>query len=114
MLPSGVIELRYYLADDGRGPFEEWFSGLDPAAGAKVSVALVRLEASNLSNVKAVGEGVLECRIDWGPGYRVYFGRDGAVLVILLTGGIKRRQQRDIETAKALWADYKRRRPQVR
>jgi len=57
-----------------------------------------------------VGEGVLEYRIDWGPGYRVYFGRDGETLVILLTGGAKRRQQRDIERAKELWTDYTRRR----
>jgi putative addiction module killer protein len=73
-------------------------------------VAVARLEQGNLSNVKTVGEGVLEYRIDWGPGYRLYFGRDGNVLVILLSGGTKKRQQRDIETAKALWADYKRRR----
>jgi putative addiction module killer protein len=105
-----VIELRYYLAGDGTSPFEEWFSGLDVAAGAKVSVALARIGLGNLSNVKPVGEGVLEYRIDWGPGYRVYFGRDGEVLVILLTGGTKQRQQRDIGTAQALWADYKRRR----
>ncbi|MGA3401666.1 MAG: type II toxin-antitoxin system RelE/ParE family toxin [Acetobacteraceae bacterium] len=63
---------------------------------------------------QAAGEGVLEFRIDWGPGYRVYFGRDGAVLAILLTGGTKRRQQRDIETAEALWTEYKRRRTQSR
>ena len=79
-----------------------------------MSVALVRLEAGNFSNVKAVGEGVLEYRIDWGPGYWVYFGRDGAAPVILLTGGTKRRQQRDVASAKVLWADYKRRRPLVR
>ena len=114
MLPSPVIELRYYLAGGGRNPFEQWFAELDSAAAAKVSVALARLEQGNLSNVKGVGEGVLEYRIDWGPGYRVYFGRDGDVLVILLTGGTKRRQQRDIEAAKALWADYKRRRPRGR
>jgi putative addiction module killer protein len=110
VLPYGVLELRYYLAVDGKSPFEEWFSGLDAAAGAKVSVALARVEQGNLSNAKGVGEGVLGYRIDWGPGYRVYFGRDGDVLVILLTGGTKKRQQRDIEQAKALWADYKRRR----
>jgi putative addiction module killer protein len=57
-----------------------------------------------------VGEGVLEYRIDWGPGYRVYFGRDGETLVILLTGGTKQRQQRDIGRAKESWMDYKRRR----
>jgi putative addiction module killer protein len=110
VLPYVVLDLRYYLAGDGRSPFEEWFSGLDAAAGAKVSVALARLEQGNLSNAKGVGEGVLEYRIDWGPGYRVYFGRDGEALVILLTGGTKQRQQRDIETVKELWADYKRRR----
>ncbi len=75
-----------------------------------MAVALVRLEGGNLSNVKTVGEGVLEYRIDWGPGYRVYFGRDGETLVILLTGGTKKRQQRDIERAKEMWMDYKRRR----
>lgn len=68
MLPYAVMELRYYLGDDGQSPFEEWFSHLDLAAGAKVSVALVRLEQGNLSKVKAVGEGVQEYRIDWGPG----------------------------------------------
>lgn len=74
-------------------------------------MALARLEQGNVSNVKSVGEGVLEYRIDWGPGYRVYFGREGAVLVILLSGGTKKRQQRDIAEARAMWADYQRRRP---
>ncbi len=111
VLPLGMLELRYYLASDGGSPFEDWFAGLDAAAAAKVAVALARLEQGNLSNVKAVGEGVLEVRIHWGPGYRVYFGRDGEVLVILLTGGTKQRQQRDIDAAKVSWSDYKRRRP---
>ncbi len=106
-----MAELLFYLAADGTSPFENWFSGLDAAAAAKVTVAVSRLEQGKLSNVKAVGEGVLEYRIDWGPGYRLYFGRDGANIVILLTGGIKQRQQRDIDHAKTLWADYKRRRP---
>lgn len=102
-----MLELRYYCNSDGESPFEDWFRDLDAAAAAKVTAALVRVEQGNLSNVKGVGAGVLEYRIDWGPGYRVYFGRDGDVLVILLTGGTKRRQQRDIETAKDLWTDYK-------
>ena len=110
MLPYKVLELHYYLTAGGESPFESWFSELDAAAAAKVSVALVRLGQGNTSNAKSVGEGVLEYRIDWGPGYRVYFGRDGETLVILLTGGAKQRQQRDIERAKELWADYKRRR----
>ena len=101
-----MLELRYYLASDGGSPFEEWFGELNATAAAKVAVALARLEDGNLSKAKAVGEGVLEYRIDWGPGYRVYFGRDGDVLVILLTGGAKKRQQRDIDAAKASWADY--------
>ena len=79
-----------------------------------MTVAVTRIEQGNLSNVKGVGQGVLEYRLDFGPGYRVCFGRDGEVLVILLAGGTKKRQQRDIETAKARWADYKRRKRQVR
>lgn len=107
--------IRYYVTDDGRRPFEAWFSALDAQAAAKVSVAIIRLGQGNLSNAKGVGEGVLEYRIDWGPGYRVYFGRDGETLVILLCGGSKQRQQRDIEKARECWADYKRRRkPRVR
>ena len=76
-------------------------------ARAKVTRAIVRLEQGNFSNVKSVGEGVLEHRIDFGPGYRVYFGRDGETLVILLTGGTKKRQQRDIDAAYAFWQHYK-------
>ena len=110
MLPYRVLDLRYYLTAGGESPFESWFSDLDAPAAAKMSVALVRLGQGNTSNAKGVGEGVLEYRIDWGPGYRVYFGRDGETLVILLTGGTKQRQQRDIERAKELWAGYKRRR----
>lgn len=74
---------------------------------ARVTRAIARMEQGNLSQVKAVGEGVLEYRIDFGPGYRVYFGRDGDALVILLTGGTKKRQQRDIDAAHAYWQDYK-------
>lgn len=100
-------ELRYFVAPDGRSPFEGWFSGLDPVARAKVTVALSRLEQGNVSNVKSVGGGVLELRIDFGPGYRVYFGRDGRVLVILLSGGTKKRQQSDIAAAAKHWDAYR-------
>ena len=68
-----------------------------------------RMTAGNLSDTKSVGYGVLERRIDWGPGYRMYFGRDGSTIIILLGGGTKRRQQDDIAAAQARWADYKRR-----
>jgi putative addiction module killer protein len=107
LLYRRVLDIRYYLARDGRSPFENWFGSLDPIARAKVTVAIARLGQGNLSNAKGVGDGVLEYRINFGPGYRVYFGRDGETLVILLTGGTKKRQQRDIEAATAMWADYR-------
>ena len=67
------------------------------------------MEHGNFSNVKGVGAGVLECRIDFGPGYRVYFGKEGDVMIILLGGGTKKRQQRDIAAARRLWQEYRRR-----
>lgn len=70
---------------------------------------MVRMEQGNLSNIKGAGAGVFECRIEFGPGYRVYFGKGGETLIILLGGGTKRRQQQDIETARGLWREYKRR-----
>jgi putative addiction module killer protein len=85
------------VASDGQQPFAAWFADLEAVARAKVTRAIVRLEQGNFSNVKSVGEGVSEYRINFGPGYRVYFGQDGQTLVILLTGGTKKRQQRDIE-----------------
>jgi putative addiction module killer protein len=102
-----MFETRYYVATDGREPFARWFSDLDAVARAKVTRAVVRLEQGNFSNVKSVGEGVFEYRIDFGPGYRIYFGRDGQTLLILLTGGTKKRQQRDIDEAHAYWQGYK-------
>ena len=109
MLPVPMLEIRYYVASDRRQPFAAWFSDLAPVERAKVTRAIARLEQGNVSNVKSVGEGVLEVRIDFGPGYRVYFGRDGEALVILLTGGTKKRQQRDIDAAHVCWQDYKER-----
>jgi putative addiction module killer protein len=96
-----------YLSPNGTSPFAAWFNRLDPQAAAKVNVALIRMEMGNLSNVKSVGLGVLEYRIDWGPGYRIYFGRQGDELVILLAGGTKQRQQRDISDAAMRWQEYK-------
>jgi putative addiction module killer protein len=106
--------IREYVDSRGRSPFARWFRGLDAGAAAKVTVALSRIETGNLANVKGVGTGVLEYRIDWGPGYRVYFGADGETLVILLAGGTKRRQQRDIAVAQERWADYRRRKREER
>ena len=105
-----MLELVNYRTLEGQEPFQRWFGDLDVHAAAKVTTALKRMAAGNLSDVKPVGSGVLERRIDWGPGYRVYFGRDGGRLVILLAGGTKQRQQQDIAAAQARWADFKRRR----
>jgi putative addiction module killer protein len=104
-----MLTVLEYLDEDDNSPFADWFADLDATAAAKIAVVLTRITQGNLSSVKGVGAGVLEYKLDFGPGYRVYFGRDGDVLVILLAGGTKRRQQQDIESAQARWADYKRR-----
>jgi putative addiction module killer protein len=101
-----------YLAPAGSSSFAGWFRTLDAIAAAKVTTAIRRLELGNFSNVKGVGAGVFEYRIDFGPGYRVYFGKDGETVVILLGGGTKKHQDRDIATAHERWADYKKRKPQ--
>ena len=105
-----MIAIREYLDDGGSSPFGRWFDGLDSAAASKVRTALARMETGNLSSVRGLGGGVLEYRIHFGPGYRVYFGRDGDALIVLLGGGTKRRQQDDIEDARYFWREYKRRR----
>ena len=101
-----------YLDPAESSPFTGWFQTLDAAAAAKVTTATRRLELGNFSNVKGVGAGVFEYRIDFRPGYRVYFGKDGKAVVILLGGGTKKRQDRDIATAHERWADYKKRKTQ--
>ncbi|MBX2973526.1 MAG: type II toxin-antitoxin system RelE/ParE family toxin [Flavobacteriales bacterium] len=102
-----MASIGAYTDDNGRVPFQKWFNGLDETAAAKVNAYLTRLADGNTSQAKAVGKGVHELRIDWGPGYRVYFGMDGDVLVILLGGGTKKGQQNDIATAQERWKLYK-------
>jgi putative addiction module killer protein len=109
VLPLIMVEVREYLDRGGRSPFATWSDRLNSEVAAKVAVALARIQQGNFSGVKCVGAGVYEYRIDFGPGYRIYFGKDGEELVILAGGGIKKRQQQDIETAHARWQDYKRR-----
>ncbi len=104
-----MMLVREYVEVGGRSPFSEWFDDLDFSAAARIRIALSRLSQGNLSNVKTVGSGVLEYKLDLGPRYRVYFGRDGERLLILLAGGTKKRQQRDIDKAIEYWKDYKRR-----
>ncbi len=104
-----MIALREYLSANGQNRYRAWFDGLDVAAATKVTVALERVAQGNQSSIKGIGEGVAECRIDFGPGYRIYLGKDGQQLIILLGGGTKKRQDEDIESAKAAWREYKKR-----
>jgi len=108
-----TLRVEEYIRPDGSSPYGAWFASLDPQAAAKVAVAKVRLAMGNTSNVKWF-EGMGECRIDWGPGYRLYLARDGADLIVLFGGGTKRRQQADIEQAKRLHAEYKARKTALR
>lgn len=102
------MELRLYQTPDGRRPLQEWLRSVrDQQAVARIEARLARVAAGNLGDCEPVGEGVLELRIDWGPGYRVYFARLGELIVLLLCGGDKRTQQKDIKRAKEYFKDYK-------
>ena len=102
-----MIVILEYEDDDGRHPFAKWFGSLNTQAALKVRTAIARMENGNFSNVKPVGAGVSEYRLQFGPGYRIYFGKDGDKLVILLGGGTKKRQSGDILAARNHWAAYK-------
>ena len=102
-----MIQVREYIDLSGRNRFARWLERLPAPAAAKVSRALYRIELGNLSNVRNLGGGIYESKISFGAGYRVYFGKDGEALIILLCGGTKKRQQSDIETARRLWRDYR-------
>ena len=100
--------IRIYQKKDGKRPFTNWLHKLrDQKAQERIDARLTRVQLGNFGDTKAVGGGVLELRIDYGPGYRVYFGRDGSDVVILLIGGDKRTQSKDIGAAIDYWADYK-------
>ena len=101
-----MIELTAYVGDNPT-PFMAWYAGLDNSAAARIAVALDKMQRGLVSGLKGVGGGVLEYRVDFGPGYRIYLGRDGDSLIILLAGGTKKRQQRDIAAARSLWEAYK-------
>lgn len=101
--------LKEYLGRDNCSPFGQWFEKLNAEAAAKVSTALYRLDHGNTSNTKSVAQGIREYRINFGPGYRIYYAYDSKTLILLLTGGTKKRQQKDIKQAKIYWSDYKQR-----
>ena len=103
-------EILQYQTATGRVPFREWLLSLkDEVARARIRVQIDRLKLGNTGDTKPIGEGVLELRLHFGPGFRIYFGQDGAKFIILLCGGDKSDQHRDIKRAQEYWEDYKRR-----
>jgi len=102
-----MVMVLEYLDANGCSLFAKWFATLNAPAAAKVTTALIRIEQGNFSNSKGVGAGVYEYRIDFGPGYRIYFGRDGDTVVILLGGGTKKHQGKGILVARNYWQDFK-------
>ena len=103
------MQILEYEQKDGARPFEQWLDSLSSGHALKIITAVSRIKNGNFSNVKPLGNGVSERRIDFGPGYRIYFAKDGDNLIILLGGGTKKRQQGDINEAKKYWKDYKNR-----
>ena len=103
---NGSFEIREYT-EGGRSPFAEWFDDLDAVTAARVDRYVRRLEAGNFGAAKPLRDGVFELRLDFGPGYRVYYGCEGRTIVILLGGGSKRRQDADIAAAVERWKRYK-------
>ncbi|MFB2937470.1 type II toxin-antitoxin system RelE/ParE family toxin [Aerosakkonemataceae cyanobacterium BLCC-F154] len=101
-------EIRIYLTSDNKSPFSEWRDALrDSKAEAKIRARLNRVRLGNLGDYHSVGEGVCELRIDYGPGYRIYFGQIGTTIVLLLCGGDKSTQEQDIRKAQEYWVDYR-------
>ena len=109
-----MTQIRIYQTKDKESPFENWLDNLnDINAKARILQRIDRIALGNFGDCEPVGDGVHEVRIDYGPGYRIYFGNDGKMLVILLCGGTKRNQEKDIRKAKEYWQDYKaRKKPQ--
>ena len=102
------IEIRIFRGRSSRAPFSEWLGFLkDRRTVAVVQARLNRIRLGNFGDCRPVGEGIYELSIDFGPGYRIYFGRDGQTVVVLLCAGSKKTQRKDIETAKSYWRDYR-------
>jgi putative addiction module killer protein len=109
MILSEPIHIEEHRDLGGRNQYKAWFDSLDVATATRVAVALERIAQGHTSAIKSVGEGVSEYKLDFVPGYRIYFGKDGDRLVILLGGGTKKRQSQDIKEAQVRWSEYKRR-----
>ena len=101
-----MITIKEYLTKNGRSPFRDWLKRLDQKTRGRLNARLTRVSLGNLGDAKNVGEGVIEFRLDFGPGYRIYAGRHGDSLVILLCGGDKSSQAADIRKARSYWKEY--------
>jgi putative addiction module killer protein len=105
---SHPITVELYCDKFGNEPFTKWLDALkDAQTKARISQRIRRLESGNFGNHKAVGEGVWELKLDFGPGYRVYYAQENSHIVILLCAGNKKTQQRDIDQAQSYWKEYK-------
>ncbi len=107
-----LLKVKEYIREDGSSPYQKWFDSLNPAAAAKITVAKARLESGNISNIRWFS-GIGEYKIDWGPGYRIYLAREGNSLIILFGGGTKKTQQNDINQAKELYREYRKRKKEA-
>lgn len=101
------FQVKEYLTQGGKNPYREWLGTLDTSIQQRIQARVLRLESGNLGDSKVVGEGVFEARLDFGPGYRLYYGREGQTLVLLLCGGDKSTQRKDIQQAKDFWQLYR-------
>lgn len=101
-----ALSIREYVSADGRHPFREWLEALDVVVRARIQARILRFEMGNLGDHKSVGAGVWEARLVFGPGYRIYFGKDGKSIILLLVGGTKASQRKDIRRAQNFWRDY--------
>ena len=100
-------EIQEFINAEGRAPYQEWVNSLkDVKTRARIRQRVDRLELGNMGDCESVGDGVYELRLDFGPGYRIYFGQIGTTIVLLLCGGTKKKQQQDIDQAKKYWKDY--------
>lgn len=104
---NSKFRIREYLSPDGSNPFREWVRTLPVTVAARVQARLFRVAEGNLGDFKPVGHGANELRLQFGPGYRVYFGFDGKAVIVLLGAGDKSSQRRDITTARRNWIDYR-------
>ena len=101
------LTIREYITPRGGNPFRDWLKSLDVGVQARIQARVLRFENGNLGDHKSVSGGIWEARLDFGPGYRLYFGKDGAAAILLLAGGDKASQSKDIAAAKRYWDDFR-------